>query len=157
MCDQCGCRSEVPIARWVDEHVVISSASDSIVEALDGGDVPAARARLAALAKLLGPHAELEEATLFTELRTEGELVEDVERLEGEHAGMRSAIAGLAGLDDAQWSDSVRPLMGKLKAHIEAEEDDLFPASQKVLSIDGWQHVAARIEQIDASRAAADS
>lgn len=153
MCDYCGCRSDGPIARWGEEHAVILSGAGEVIRALDANDVPSARTHLAALALLLGPHAEMEEATLFAELRTEGELVEEVERLEGEHAGMRLAIGGLAELDDGQWATTVRQLMSNLKTHIEVEEYDLFPASWQMLSTHGWGHVVDRMKQIDVDRA----
>ncbi|MFD0474586.1 hemerythrin domain-containing protein [Nonomuraea thailandensis] len=90
------------------------------------------------LTRLL-PHTVTEESGLFAELRAEGSLAAEVERLCAEHAG----IHGVLGTIDRATPDwpAVLEALDRLYRHIDHEEHGLFPAAVIMLPLDAWDRI----------------
>ena len=95
MCEHCGCRQVPPIGELMDEHTALLDEAHHVRRALDVGDRVTAMACLDELVGHLARHVGREEAGIFAALRADGEYVQEVELLEGEHRGFDAAIAGL--------------------------------------------------------------
>ena len=117
MCDYCDCRSRPPLAAFGAEHERIGS----LLADVDRGGDPAA------LLELLEAHGRREEAGLYPALAAAGV---DVAGLDDEHARIH---AGLRRGDPAA--------AAALRAHIHAEEHDLFPAAHQLLSDAAWDEL----------------
>lgn len=138
MCNYCGCRDFPLIARLTAEHEAIANAAGRLREAIaDGRDDPAAA--LDELVGLLAPHTATEEGGLFAELRAEGSLAGEVDKLCDEH----DDIHGVFGQVDRAAPDwpAVLAAVGRLHRHIDNEEHGLFPAAVIALPIAAWDRV----------------
>ena len=114
MCDYCDCRSRPPIAAFGAEHERIGT----LLAAVEGGADPAP------LLELLEAHGRREEAGLYPALAAAGV---DVEGLGEEHARIHD---GIRRGDPSAFAE--------LRAHIHAEEHDLFPAAHQLLDDATW-------------------
>lgn len=139
MCNYCGCRDFPLIGRFSAEHVRIGEVARTLRRAVEQGAHDEARVLLAELTALLGPHTAEEERGLFAELRAEGTLADEVDRLCAEHADIHGV---LGGVDPANpdW-DRVLGAVARLHRHIDKEEHGLFPAAVIILPIAAWDRV----------------
>ena len=140
MCEHCGCRGVPPIAELMDEHLALLDEAHHVRRALGEGDRSAASAHLDDLVSHLAQHVRREERGVFAALRADGEFVEEVDRLEGEHRGFDAAIAAL-DLDAADLEGRVARLLGDLDDHVERENLGVFPVSVVTLGAAGWELV----------------
>ncbi|MFE3450443.1 hemerythrin domain-containing protein [Nonomuraea sp. NPDC059194] len=85
---------------------------------------------------------------LFAELRAEGSLADEVDRLCAEHDDIHGML-GAIDREDPAWP-VVPEALEKLREHIEHEEHGLFPASIIMLPIAAWDRITP--EQSAASR-----
>lgn len=130
MCDYCGCRGRAPVEGFGHDHERIGLLVASLEQALRSGTRDdEARAELLSL---LARHGAAEEGGLYRELAVIGI---DTARMEAEHDDVDQALAS----DDPA---VVLPALARLRAHIHAEEYDLFPAAHQLLDDDAWQRVA---------------
>lgn len=140
MCEHCGCRGVEPIAELMDEHLALLEEAHGVRRAVAEGDRVAASARLAELAAHLGRHVGREEAGVLAALRADGEFVDEVERLEGEHRGFDDAVAALdAAAPD--FAARVDELVADLGGHVDREDLGIFPVSVVTLGASGWELV----------------
>ena len=137
MCEHCGCRQVPPIGELMDEHTALLDEAHHVRRALDVGDRVTAMACLDALVGHLTRHVGREEAGIFAALRADGEYVQEVELLEGEHRGFDAAIAGL-DVEDEDLEAKVALLLRDLDDHVEREDLGIFPVSVVTLGADGW-------------------
>ncbi len=141
MCEHCGCRGVEPIAELMDEHVELLELGGDVRRHLVAGDRAAAASRLVDLARLLTDHAGREERGIFAALKAQGDFVDAVVDLEGEHAGFDAAMAGF----DPQapdFEDRVGRLLSELSDHIDKENLGIFPVAVVTLGASGWELVA---------------
>ena len=140
MCEHCGCRGVPPIAELMDEHLALLDEAHHVRRALGAGDRAAASAHLEDLVRHLAQHVRREEHGIFAALRADGEYVEEVELLEGEHRGFDAAIAAL-DIDAADLGGRVARLLRELDDHVERENLGVFPVSVVTLGAAGWDLV----------------
>lgn len=140
MCEHCGCRGVPPIAELMDEHLALLDEAHHVRRALGAGDRTAAGAHLDDLVRHLASHVRREEHGIFAALRADGEYVEEVDLLEGEHRGFDAAIAAL-DLDAADLESRVARLLRELDDHVERENLGVFPVSVVTLGAAGWELV----------------
>ena len=138
MCNYCGCREFPLIEQLSAEHVTIGDAARELSRSIteEHGD---AMPLLDSLLALLHPHTTTEETGLFAELRAEGSLAEEVERLCAQH----DDIHGVLGSVDRQTPDwhAVQEALTRLHRHIDNEEHGLFPASVIMLPTAAWDRI----------------
>jgi hypothetical protein len=137
VCEYCGCRGIPPIAELMDEHSALVDRADLVRQDLGAGDPAAAMSRLSGLLAHLDRHVRREEDGIFRALRGDGEFLDEVVQLEGEHRGFASAVAGLdPGSPD--FTARVLRLLGELDDHVEREDLGIFPVSAVTLDAAGW-------------------
>ncbi|MCK2220161.1 hemerythrin domain-containing protein [Actinomadura sp. ATCC 31491] len=139
MCNYCGCREFPLIGRLSAEHWDIEECAGELRRAIRAGREAEALALLEELFGRLVPHTAAEEGGLFAELRAEGTLAGEVERLCDEHTG----IHGVLGTVDRAAPDwpAVLDALDRLHQHIDHEEHGLFPASVIMLPLAAWDRI----------------
>jgi hemerythrin-like domain-containing protein len=140
MCEHCGCRGVEPIAELMDEHYALLDDGHRLRRALDADDRAGAVAILDRLTQHLELHVRKEEAGVFTALRERGDYLDEVAKLEGEHAAFDAEVAALDPTD-ADFAHNVTKLLRDLGEHVERENLGIFPVSVVTLGADGWKVV----------------
>ncbi len=138
MCSYCGCESIRVVGRFMAEHVAIINACGALRRACvgDGDDVGPAVDRLR---DLLEPHTHAEEVGLFAVLAADPEFTEHVRSLCAEHGSLDGLLQEIRC---GRW-EAVGPFERALRAHIDREENGLFPAAAIALAGPGWEDVEA--------------
>lgn len=139
MCDHCGCQEFPLIAAFTQQHRTIEEASGRLRRAIGRGDHEAARGLLPALIGLLLPHVEVEEQSLFAELRFDETIRDTVEELCAEHAQLESALRPPLA-PEPDWTP-VLAALDQLSLHIHKEEYGVFPAAVVLLPIQVWDRI----------------
>lgn len=129
VCDHCGCRELPPIGELMGEHDRIMNLAWRIVEDPDAvnenGDPLKPELR-----RLLEMHATKEERALYPLLIESGDMeAGDRSVFEEEHRDLLALVD--SDTFDAEGSNV-------LAAHIEAEENDLFPSTMFAFDDDAW-------------------
>ena len=139
MCSYCGCESISVVGRFMAEHVEIVNVCGDLGRACRSGDHAAVDAATHRLAALLRPHTSAEEAGVFAVLAEDGEFTDHVRSLCAEHATLDGQLDAIrAGAHDAY------PAFERaLRAHIDREENGLFPAAAIALGGPEWDRVDA--------------
>ncbi|MFF4624506.1 hemerythrin domain-containing protein [Nonomuraea jabiensis] len=139
MCNYCGCREFPLIGRLSQEHWDIQECAGALRRAIVDGRHVDARTLLDELFARLVPHTATEESGLFAELRADGTLADEVERLCAEHAD----IHGVLGATDRAAPDwpAVLKALDRLHQHIDHEEHGLFPAAVIMLPLAAWDRI----------------
>lgn len=139
MCSYCGCDSVTVIGRFMDEHVTIINASGDLRRACLLGDPETVLRAVTVLRGLLGPHADAEEAGLFSVLAEDAEFTEQVRGLCREHGALHQLLDRVGA-----GSHALFPVFEKmLRAHIDREENGLFPAAAIAFAGPEWDRVTA--------------
>lgn len=157
-----------PVRVMMDEHVLILGFLDQIEKAAmdarkstaglePGGAVRTSLQKLAA--NLLGaePHHAREEDALFPRMEAAGVegpphvmRMEHVELRKAKHALDDLAKSGAAA--DTAWVDKLCSiadfLVGTLRAHIQKEDNILYPMALQVLDPEAWTGITADCERI---------
>ncbi|MEO3799794.1 hemerythrin domain-containing protein [Nonomuraea sp. B1E8] len=139
MCNYCGCREFPLIGQLTQEHEELGEGAGALRRMINAGRYGEATMLLDTLLVQLGAHTSTEENGLFAELRDEGSLTEEVDRLCAEH----DDIHGVLGTIDRKHPDwpAVIGALDKLRRHIDHEEHGLFPASVIILPIAAWDRI----------------
>lgn len=157
MCEYCGCRQLEPIAELMDEHDSLMDIAGDLRRALLEGDTARATAKRDALVELLARHTGLEEAGIFTALKEQGDYVDEVEALEGEHVSLDKAVAAL-DLAGPRVVEVLDGLVDDLSDHIDKENNGIFPVAVVTLGASGWDVVdRARSAPLPAAKAPAEA
>ncbi|MGJ7440362.1 hemerythrin domain-containing protein [Aquipuribacter sp. MA13-6] len=143
MCSYCGCEDITVIGRLMAEHEAIRNAAGDLRRAAATGGPDDVAARVAALAGLLDPHVRDEERGLFDELHDDPEFAPHIDALCGEHVTLDAAVdevrrGDLTGLD---------ALLRLLDAHIEREDNGIFPAAATALDGPAWDRITDRLTE----------
>ena len=139
MCSYCGCESVEVVGRFMSEHVDIINATGDLRRATEAGDAGHVHDAVATVRALLDPHAEAEEAGLFAVLAEDAEFTDHVRGLCREHHALHQLLDRV----DAG-SHVLFPVFEKmLRAHIDREENGLFPAAAIAFAGPEWERVAA--------------
>lgn len=134
MCDHCGCREFSQILELHEEHEQILEMAWAIVLKVESG------ARLALddvrdLVSILDIHVAKEEFGLYPKLVEVGELGESLlDELEAEHVEIRRTLMNF---------EYDRKDYFELAAHIETEEEELFPLTVFSFDDDDWGELEA--------------
>lgn len=140
MCEYCGCRQVEPLADLMDEHLRLLEITGDLRRDLDAGDHSAAAAKRTELVDLLGAHTRREEAGIFAALRAQGDYVDEVDALEGEHVSLDRAVAAL-DLDAPDAVETLDRVVADLSDHIDKENLGIFPVAVVTLGATGWEVV----------------
>lgn len=140
MCEHCGCREVPSISELMDEHTALSNEAHYIREALSADDRDVAASLLATLVDHLDRHVRREEAGIFSALKSQGEFLDEVADLEGEHRDFDATIADLDP-GSVEFPDRVLRMLDDLDLHVEREDLGIFPVSVVSLGVSGWQTV----------------
>ncbi|MEU6538527.1 hemerythrin domain-containing protein [Streptomyces sp. NPDC047000] len=149
MCEYCGCQSLDAIDTLTREHDEVVRLISHLRPALEE-DGPAGMAEVAReIARVLGPHTEVEEHGLFPAMA--GDFPDQIAALEAEHRRIEAVLDEAAdGVTpaDPTWPDRLTAAMALLRDHILKEQDGVFPAALAHLGTEEW-------EAVDAARAVA--
>jgi hemerythrin-like domain-containing protein len=148
VCEYCGCRQVEPLADLMDEHLRLLEITGDLRRDLEAGDRSAAVAKRAELVDLLGVHTRREEAGIFTALREQGDYVDEVDALEGEHVSLDRAVAAL-DLDAPDAVGTLDRVVADLSDHIDKENLGIFPVAVVTLGATGWEVVERAHELSD--------
>lgn len=149
MCSYCGCESVDVVGRFMREHVDIINATGRLRRAAETGDRARVRDCVTALRRLLDPHTAAEEAGLFAVLAEDPEFTDHVHRLCGEHTALHQLLDRV----DAGSLPLVPVVERALRAHIDREENGLFPAAAIAFAGPEWDRVTALTPAEDPARA----
>ena len=140
MCEYCGCRQVEPIADLMDEHMALLEVAGDLRRALLAGDGVTAASKRAELVDQLSRHTGREEAGVFAALKAQGDYVDEVDALEGEHVTLDQALAAL----DLRAPGAVEVLdrvVAELTEHVDKENLGIFPVAVVTLGATGWDIV----------------
>ena len=137
MCSYCGCQDISVIGRFMAEHVEIINATGDLRRACEAGDAALVRQTADAVAALLGPHVGSEERGLFTVMAEQDEFTEHIRILCGEHGSLDRVLEAVAAGDFAL----VTTFEAALRAHIDKEDNGLFPAAAIAMSGPDWERI----------------
>jgi iron-sulfur cluster repair protein YtfE (RIC family) len=137
MCQYCGCR-DIPLIRdYISEHVYVLDAGHRAVEAIDRGDLAAARDHLNTMAAELKSHWKGEENGLFRVMARDELFAEHITPLIHEHRDLDALLASV-DIGHAEGQQAVRDAVADLFEHTRKEEDGLFPAALTSVDGDDW-------------------
>ncbi|RMB81139.1 hemerythrin domain-containing protein [Streptomyces shenzhenensis] len=148
MCEYCGCQALETIDELTQEHDEVVRLISHLRPARRVGGAAGMAEVAREIAKVLGPHTEVEERGLFPALA--GEFPDQIAALEAEHRHIEAVLAEAAGgatPSDPAWPDRLMAAMATLRDHILKEQDGVFPAALAHLGVEEWLAVeAARAE-----------
>jgi hemerythrin-like domain-containing protein len=140
LCEYCGCRQVEPIADLMDEHMELLEIAGDLRRALLAQDHTEAAAKRDRLVELLTDHTGREEAGVFTALKEQGDYVDEVDALEGEHVSLDQAFAALE-LGDPAAVALLDRAVADLSDHVDKENLGIFPVAVVTLGATGWEIV----------------
>src|SRR5690348_14589375 len=134
MCSYCGCEAIDVVGRFMREHVDIINATGDLRRAAESGHHDRVHECVTALRDLLDPHTTAEEAGLFAVLAADPEFTDHVRSLCREHTTLHQLLDRV----DAG-SHALAPVVERaLRAHIDREENGLFPAAAIAFAGPEW-------------------
>ena len=139
MCSYCGCESIEVIGRFMREHVAIINATGDLRRSCATGDPVRVAVAAAALGQLFAPHTAAEEVGLFAVLAEDAEFTDHVHALCAEHVDLDTLLDRVVHGEH----DLVPTLERALRAHIDREENGLFPAAAIAFAGPEWGRVTA--------------
>lgn len=132
MCDHCGCREYSQILELHEEHEQILAMAWAVVLKLEGGESIGID-DVRDLVAMLDIHVAKEEFGLYPKMVEVGELGETLlGELEAEHADIRRSLMSF---------EYDRKDYYELAAHIETEEEELFPLTVFSFDDDDWDEL----------------
>jgi hemerythrin-like domain-containing protein len=138
VCGYCGCESVDVIGRFMREHVDIINATGDLRRSAEADDPARVRAAATTLRGLLDPHTVAEETGLFAVLAEDLEFTDHVHGLCGEHLTLGQLLDRI----EAGSHDLFPDFEQLLRAHIDREENGLFPAAAIAFAGPEWERVA---------------
>ncbi|MDA4110842.1 hemerythrin domain-containing protein [Mycolicibacterium holsaticum] len=129
----------MPLIRdYISEHAHVLNLGGEAVRAINRGDLPTARDRLAAMAEELRSHFRGEETGLFAVMMSTDDLfAQHIEPLVREHRELEALLATV-DIAGAEGQQAIRDAVEHLFEHTRKEEDGLFPAALTSLDGDQW-------------------
>lgn len=103
---------------------------------------------LTQLKHALGKHAFEEENVVYPAMRDHG-LAEEADQLVHDHGYVKQYLYDLSEIpnDDPRWLVKVHEFRGEIEAHVEQEEEQLFPRLRAALGEEGNAHVSAEMNK----------
>ena len=146
MCSYCGCESISVVGRFMAEHVEIVNACGDLGRACRSADPDAVRRAADHLTGLLHPHTSAEEVGIFAVLGQDPEFTDHVGSLCAEHTSLDEQLDAIRAGSHAGFPSFQRAL----RAHVDREENGLFPAAAIALDGPEWDRVDAMTPPPDA-------
>ncbi len=144
-------RAEDPVRMLKQDHRQVEALFEQYEKAGDGGQ--ATRKEIVdQISRELEIHAQLEERVFYQAFKSVSS--EDPKKVVREsfeeHKIVKTLIAELALLQpgDEQFDAKVTVLKESVEHHVEEEEDELFPAAEKLLDDDTMSAVARRMREL---------
>ena len=148
MCEYCGCQALEAIDELTCEHEEVVRLISHLRPAHREGGAARMAEVAREIARVLGPHTQVEEQGLFPALA--GDFPDQIAALEAEHRRIEAVLseaADRATPSDPTWPDRLMEAMAMLRDHILKEQDGVFPAALANLSTEEWEAVeAARVK-----------
>jgi hemerythrin-like domain-containing protein len=143
VCEYCGCQALETIDELTQEHEEVVRLISHLRAAHQQGGVIRMAEVAREIARVLGPHTQVEEHGLFPALA--GDFPEQIAALEAEHRRIEAVLAEADGafLTDPGWPDRLMAAMALLRDHILKEQDGVFPAALANLGTEDWEAVEA--------------
>ncbi|MFF6783765.1 hemerythrin domain-containing protein [Streptomyces sp. NPDC012510] len=144
MCEYCGCQALETIGELTQEHDEVVRLISHLRPAQQEGGVVRMAEVAREIARVLGPHTQVEEHGLFPALA--GDFPDQIAALEAEHRRIETVLAEAADgatPSDPTWPDRLMEAMAMLRDHILKEQDGVFPAALANLSTEEWEAVEA--------------
>lgn len=125
------------------EHRLTMKLFDAL-ESTDESDARKRKALLVQLQHALAKHAFEEENVVYPAMRDHGQIVE-ADKLVHDHGYVKQYLFDLSEMDaaDPVWIAKVREFRTEIEAHVEEEEQRLFPRLKTALGDEGNKHVTA--------------
>ncbi|MEO6020158.1 MAG: hemerythrin domain-containing protein [Knoellia sp.] len=139
MCSYCGCESIAVVGRFMAEHVDIINMTTELRQACATGEDQRIGRAVDTLEHLLHPHTRNEEVGLFAVLRRQSEFRDHIDSLCDEHTALDEQLGRIRGGEHTL----ATTFLTELRAHIDREENGLFPASAIALGGAEWDEVDA--------------
>ena len=139
MCSYCGCQAITVIGRFMAEHDDIVNALTRLRSSCAAQDRDGVADAVTVMEQLLQPHTHAEEVGLFAVMRTDGEFTEHIDRLCAEHTDLDALLLRLRQGEYGEFATFEHAL----RAHIDHEDNGLFPAAAIALSGPDWEQVDA--------------
>ncbi|MFW7378748.1 MAG: hemerythrin domain-containing protein [Oligoflexus sp.] len=126
------------------EHESVAALFEEIF-ATDSEDVQLRLDLYEELQEKLLTHSRGEERTFYIRLQNEPELSDLVQEALKEHKEMEELLDALVEIDNTSpsWMETMNQLHSVVEAHVEKEEDEIFPRARRVLG----EHEAAQLSQ----------
>ncbi|MFE1441716.1 hemerythrin domain-containing protein [Streptomyces sp. NPDC058739] len=144
MCEYCGCQALETIDELTREHDEVVRLISHLRPAHEAGRVARLAEVAREIARVLGPHTQVEEHGLFPALA--GDFPDQIAALEAEHRRIEAVLAEAADgttPSDPAWPDRLMAAAALLRAHILKEQDGVFPAALANLGTEQWEAVEA--------------
>lgn len=139
MCSHCGCEAIDVVGRFMAEHVEVVNACGDLRRAVATREPRRVATTADALRRLLYPHTVAEETGLFAVLAEDPEFADPVARLCREHEDLDRLLDQVA----AGGYETFPAFERALRAHIDREENGLFPAAAVRFAGPEWERVDA--------------
>jgi len=109
------------------------------------------------LKKHLDVHHELEEDLLLSKLHTKEKIKDESLESQEEHVILNFALLDLADFpkDNERWMVKFKVFEEILDHHLKEEEEELFPAAEKLLNEKEQTEIGARFEELKTKRLSA--
>ncbi|MFE1290310.1 hemerythrin domain-containing protein [Streptomyces sp. NPDC058751] len=144
MCEYCGCQSLESIDELTREHDEVVRLISHLHSAHRAEDVARMAEVSREIARVLGPHTEVEEHGLFPAMAAD--FPDQIAALEAEHRRIEAVLAEAADgatPPDPSWPERLVEAMAMLRDHILKEQDGVFPAALANLGTEEWEAVEA--------------
>jgi hypothetical protein len=130
----------------MDDHMALLEIAGDLRRALLAGDGARASVKRDELVRLLAGHTGREEAGVFAALKAQGDYVDEVDALEGEHVTLDQVFAAL-DLDAPGVVEVLDRAVSELSDHVDKENLGIFPVAVVTLGATGWDIVERAHEQ----------
>jgi hemerythrin-like domain-containing protein len=131
------------IGELTREHDAVVALVSRVREARRDADVPRMAGLARRIARVLGPHTQVEELGLFPAMAVE--FPGHIAALEAEHRTIEAVLDEAADTvpADPAWPERLMDVLALLREHILKEQDGVFPAALATLSTEQWEAVEA--------------
>lgn len=145
MCSYCGCRSIALVGKLMDDHEFVTNMFTEMRASAQARDADRLRHAAQVFKDEFVPHGELEERTIFVEMRADEAFTEAIDQLIVDHRELTQWLDRLIGGD----FDLYHRFENRMRDHMDREDNGLFPASAIMIDGPTWESLneAAGLEE----------
>jgi hemerythrin superfamily protein len=142
-----------PFEHLREDHRKIEALMETVSEA-DEDDAKTREEFFPQIRDTLTLHTELEERYLYPALREFEETRDLAEKAVEDHAEAKNLLREISALKpgDTDWMDRFEELRDAVEAHVQEEEDDLFPLAQETLDKNRIEDLRTKMAELLKSR-----